>query len=241
MSSLPVTSPSRICPRCNNSGWVPRPGDDLRVDACGCQGDLRRQQRLASASVPKRYAHCSLDTFREKSTVLRNAKKRVQEFVDLWPNTPEGKGLLLMGGCGVGKTHLAVSALLEIINSGKPGRLLFSNFQDLIQEIQGSFDNDSGTNKSEILRPVLEADLLVLDELGSQKPTQFVQDILYYIINTRYNEERTTIFTTNYYDRGDSKEETLEQRIGTRLRSRLAEMAYRIEFTGANDHRRDTI
>jgi DNA replication protein DnaC len=147
-----------------------------------------------------------------------------------------------MGGCGVGKTHLAVAALLEIIRSGKPGRLLFSNFQDLIQEIQASFDSDNGTSKSEILRPILEADLLVLDELGSQKPTQFVQDILYYVINTRYNEERATIFTTNYSDRSnDAKDETLEQRIGTRLRSRLAEMADRIEFAGATDHRRNTL
>lgn len=218
------------------------PGDGLRVEPCGCQGDLRRQQRLASAHIPKRYEHCSLDTFREKSTVLKVAKKRVQDFVDLWPNTPEGKGLLLMGGCGVGKTHLAVAALLEIIRSGKPGRLMFSNFQDLIQEIQASFDADRVTTKSELLRPLLEADLLVLDELGSQKPTQFVQDTLYYVINTRYNEELTTIFTTNYYDRpADVKEETLEQRIGTRLRSRLAEMADRIEFTGAADHRRNTL
>lgn len=239
MTSVPTIA---TCPRCNNSGWVPLPGDSLRVEPCGCQGDLRRQQRLASASIPKRYVHCTLDTFREKSTVLKNAKRRVQEFADLWPNTPEGKGLLLMGGCGVGKTHLAVAALIEIIHSGKPGRVAFSNFQDLIQEIQASFDDDHSTTKSEILRPLLEADLLVLDELGSQKPTQFVQDILYYVINTRYNEERTTIFTTNYYDRSaEAKEETLEQRIGTRLRSRLAEMADRIEFTGATDHRRNTL
>ena len=230
------------CPRCHNSGWVPLPGDELRVEPCGCQGDLRRKQRLGSAHIPKRYEHCSLDTFREKSTVLKVAKKRVQEFVDLWPNTPEGKGLLLMGGCGVGKTHLAVAALLEIIRSSKPGRLLFSNFQDLIQEIQASFDENNAATKSEILQPILEADLLVLDELGSQKPTQFVQDILYYVINTRYNEERATIFTTNYYDRSaDAKDETLEQRIGTRLRSRLAEMADRIEFAGATDHRRNTL
>lgn len=233
---------SAICSRCNGSGWVPVPGDTLRVEACGCQGDQRRQHRFAAASVPKRYAHCTLDTFREKAPVLKSAKRRVQEFVDLWPNTQEGKGLLLMGGCGVGKTHLAVAALLEIINSGKPGRMLFSNFQDLIQEIQASFGSDQVPTKSELLRPLLEVDLLVLDELGSQKPTTFVQDILYYVINSRYNDERTTIFTTNYYDRSaDAKEETLEQRIGTRLRSRLAEMADRIEFTGATDHRRNTL
>ncbi len=241
MPPVPVPAPT-ACPRCNDSGWVPFPGDELRVEPCGCQGSLKRRQRIVAARIPKRYEHCTLETFREKTTVLKNAKRRVQEFVDLWPNTPQGKGLLMMGGCGVGKTHLAVAALVEIISGGKPGRLLFSNFQDLIQEIQSSFDSDAVPSKSEILRPVLEADLLVLDELGSQKPTLFVQDILYYVINSRYNDELTTIFTTNYGERpADAKEESLEQRIGTRLRSRLAEMAERIEFTGASDHRRSTI
>jgi DNA replication protein DnaC len=240
---MPQASPTTsTCPRSNGSGWNPLPGDSLRVEACGCQGDLRRNLRIAGASIPRRYEHCTLETFREKSTVLKNAKRRVQDFVDLWPNTPDGKGLLLMGGCGVGKTHLAVAALIEIINGGKPGRMLFSNFQDLIQEIQASFGNDQVPTKSELLGPLLEADLLVLDELGSQKPTTFVQDILYYVINSRYNSELATIFTTNYYDRtADAREETLEQRIGTRLRSRLAEMAERIEFTGATDHRRNTL
>lgn len=218
------------------------PGDDLRVEPCGCQGDLRRQQRLAGARIPKRYAHCTLESFRESSPVLRLAKKRVQEFVDLWPNTPEGKGLLLMGGCGAGKTHLAVAALTGVVKSGKPGRVLFTNFQDLIQEIHASFDSDQTPGKAEILRPLLEADLLVLDELGSQKPTQFVQDILYYVINTRYNEELTTIFTTNYLDhQPEAKQERLEDRIGVRLRSRLAEMADRIDFTGATDYRRNRL
>jgi len=218
------------------------PGDDLRVEPCGCQGDLRKSQRMAGANIPKRYEHCTLDTFRDNVPILRTAKKRVQEFVDLWPSLPEGKGLLLMGGCGAGKTHLAVAALLEVIHSGKPGRVLFANFQDVIQEIHASFDSDQLPGKAEIMRPLLEADLLVLDELGSQKPTMFVQDILYYVINTRYNEERTTIFTTNYLDHGpDAKQERLEERIGVRLRSRLAEMADRIDFTGATDYRRNRL
>lgn len=239
--SLTVAQPE-TCARCNGSGWIPLGGDSLRVEPCGCQGDLRRRQRMASASIPRRYEHCSIETFKDKSTVLKNSKTRVQEFIDLWPSTDGGRGLLLMGTCGVGKTHLAVAALVEIINMGKPGRLLFCNFQDLIQEIQASFDSDEVPSKSEILRPLLEADLLVLDELGSQKPTTFVQDILYYVINTRYNEQRTTIFTTNYFDTPpESKEESLGQRIGTRLRSRLYEMANLIQFNGATDFRRNTI
>ncbi|HET7437665.1 MAG TPA: ATP-binding protein [Thermoanaerobaculia bacterium] len=227
------------CPQCNGTGWVTVSSDANRAVACGCQGTLRRQQRMVAAHIPKRYEHCTLQSFRDKSEpALRVAKQRVEAFIDLWPNTDDQRGLLLVGGCGTGKTHLAVATLSEIIRCNKPGRLLFSNFQDLIQEIQASFDPDSPVSKSDLLRPLLEADLLVLDELGSQKPTQFVQDILYYIINTRYNERLATIFTTNYFDTpADAKEESLTLRIGTRLRSRLYEMTTMVEFTGARDHR----
>jgi DNA replication protein DnaC len=222
------------CPRCNGSGWVPLAGDALRVEPCACQGDLRRRQRITAANIPPRYYHCRLETFYPRSNAaLLTAKGRIQEFADGWlPGINNGRGLLLMGSCGSGKTHLAVAALLEIIDSSKPGRLLFSNFQDLIQEIQASFDSDESPSKSEILRPLLEVDLLVLDELGSQKPSLFVQDILYYVINSRYNGQRTTIFTTNF-------SEDLGDRIGERLRSRLYEMAEEIRLAGVPDYRRE--
>src|SRR5258706_108612 len=214
MSSQPASSPAH-CPRCGGSGWVPIAGDKFRVEACTCQGDLRKRQRIAGANIPKRYLdHCTLTTFYDKnSPILVAARRRVQEFIDMWPMTDHGRGLLLMGSCGVGKTHLAVAALIEIINSGKTGKVLFTNFQDLIQEIQASFDDNSAASKSEILRPLLEADLLVLDELGSQKPTPFVQDILYYVINSRYNDERTTIFTTNYFDDATVEGQRMSDRI----------------------------
>ena len=223
------------CAKCNGTGWLQLESDSLRVEPCACQGDLRRRQRIAAARIPRRYFHCRLRKFDDGgNTVLATAKRRVSDFVDGWLPRVNVRGLLLTGGCGSGKTHLAVAALVEIIHSGKPGRVLFSNFQDLIQEIQASFDPDAAVGKAEILRPLLEADLLVLDELGSQKPTQFVQDVLYYVINSRYNDERTTIFTTNFAD-------DLTERIGERLRSRLWEMTSTVQLAGVADYRRTKI
>ena len=223
------------CVHCQGSGWIPIEGT-LQVRACQCYGDLRKRQRMQAAAIPKRYTHCSLSTFYDRGTIsLRNGKNRASEFSNCWPTVD--RGLLLMGPCGSGKTHLAVAIFHEIIESGKPGRLLFSNFQDLIQEIQATFGSDANTNKSEILQPLLEADLLILDELGSQKPTSFVQDILYYVINSRYNDEKPTIFTTNYLDDPREREDRLEDRIGNRLRSRLHEMSERVVIE-SDDYRK---
>jgi len=228
MPSVPTPA---TCPQCNGSGWIPLATDSNDIQPCGCQGDLRRRTRITAAQIPRRYYHCRIGNFHDRSSaVLMAAKRKVQELVDVWPAQRDGRGLLLMGGCGTGKTHLAVAALLELIQCGKPGKLLFSNFQDLIQEIQASFDNDQVPSKSELLRPLIECDLLVLDELGSQKPSLFVHDILYYVINSRYNDERATLFTTNYSD-------DLGERIGDRLRSRLYEMAEEIRLPGVPDYR----
>jgi DNA replication protein DnaC len=95
------------------------------------------------------------------------------------------------------------------------------------------------------LRPVFEAEVLVLDELGAQKPTDWVWDTVALILNTRYNDKRTTVITTNYPDlppastssttaQRAAREETLGDRIGERMRSRLAEMCVRIEMNGAD-------
>ncbi len=225
------------CPDCDGTGWTVRPGS-FDSYPCACQAESRRTRRVEAARIPRRYFdHCTLEGFH----LLRNnsliyARRIAQEFIDEWPSPKSG--ILFMGGCGSGKTHLAVAILRGIIATDKPGKLLFANFQDLVQEIQASFDSDQAPSKSEILRPVLSADLLVLDELGSQKPTNFVQDTLYYIINTRYNEQRFTIFTTNYLDEpADPKDESLEARIGKRLRSRLYEMTSTVPFA-APDYRK---
>jgi DNA replication protein DnaC len=137
---------------------------------------------------------------------------------------------------GVGKTHLAVSILKGLTERGFS--CLFYDFGTLLKEIQDSYSMTAQASEMSVLMPVLTTDILVLDELGASKPTDWVRDTLAHVINTRYNEKKFTIFTTNYLDtRPTDREETLEDRIGVRVRSRLYEMCRTVPMDG-QDYRR---
>ena len=154
---------------------------------------------------------------------------------------------LLIGSIGVGKTHLGVGILHALIQE-KSVAGLFVDYRELLKQIQHSYNAQVATTELDVLRPVFEAEVLVLDELGAQKPTDWVWDTVALILNTRYNDKRTTIITTNYADQPPggvagkdaaraSREETLGDRIGERMRSRLAEMCVIVEMRG-EDFRR---
>lgn len=207
---------------------------------CRCRGDRRVAARLRGAAIPPRYADCTLEGFQlwnAKDPTLRQARDRARAFVDCYPLVD--KGLLLTGPAGTGKTHLATAILRELIaTKGVQG--VYVDMLELIQQLQMSFENPSMT-RERILSPVVDAELLVLDELGAGKTTAWVMDLIYYIVNTRYMNKRLTICTTNFKDvAGNAGEETLADRVSLRVRSRLFEMCTVIQLRG-EDYRQKVL
>ncbi len=217
------------CPRCGGSGWERIEGT-TSVRRCTCLDAERLDRLLAAARIPKRYEHCDLESYKPTDPSQSKAKTYVARFLEKYPLIDVG--LLFIGNCGVGKTHLAVSLLKQII-CNKRDNGLFYDFRDLLREIQASWNSVSQTSELDVLRPVLSADVLVLDELGANKPTDWVRDTIAHIINCRYNDKKLTIFTSNYPDTSERPgEESLTDRIGARLRSRLYEMCKVVEIKG---------
>lgn len=216
------------------------------AETCECHQATRVTALLERAGIPKRYQHCLLESYETGSWAdpsLVAAMLTARKFVDGYPVTTEGRGLLLTGSIGVGKTHLAVGILHSlIVEKGAKG--LFCDYRELLKEIQHSYNPQVATTELEILQPVFDAEVLVLDELGASKPTDWVWDTVAHILNTRYNDNRTTIITTNYADapavgaaggrREAMREETLGDRIGERMRSRLAEMCVTVQMKGSD-------
>jgi DNA replication protein DnaC len=195
---------------------------------------------MSQAQVPKRYEHCELANFgftdKNRTQSLELAKTLSEKFVHEFPMNPPF-GLLLMGPPGIGKTHLAVGIIKELIRS-RAIPCLFRTFPDLLKEIQMSYSPVSLSSELSLLQPVLDTEILLLDELGAQTATAWVRETVGYILNHRYNENKVTILTTNYLDKEDLQDKrksigaTLIDRIGEPMRSRLYEMCKTVVMKG---------
>ena len=240
---------TKLCPVCDDTGWKTiGAGRDRRVTRCDCRRQERNQKLLEQARIPRRYEHCELSNFEimnGHSPSLSSALMAAQRFVAGYP--VEKAGLLIIGPIGVGKTHLSVGILKELV-VGKGIPCLFYDYRELLKEIQNSYNATVAVTEMQVLRPIFDTEILVLDELGAVKPSEWVWDTVSHILNTRYNDERTTIITTNFKDLPPSKadaedgerarafrasrEETLGDRIGERMRSRLHEMCKVVKMEG---------
>jgi DNA replication protein DnaC len=227
-----------MCLLCDDTGWKPvgdetSASDPLRFTRCDCWRENLGRQRLGESHIPKRYQHCTIGNFSAYNESLEKAvvqARRIAESEDL----AAGRGLFFEGLPGVGKTHLAVAVLRRVVERLSV-RGLFYDTRDLLRMIRSTYDPSIRTTELEVLRPVINADLLVLDDLGAEKTSEWVEETMNLIVNTRYNERRLTIFTSNFPDIPDDSDlNSLVFRIGHRMRSRLHEMCEFVEMDGAD-------
>src|SRR5579872_1944098 len=239
---------STVCERCGGTGFVvtERAGGLSGAEPCSCKA----QRMLEAAGIPDNYRGASLDNFvlpknnPTASKALGGVMLQIRGFVREFP-AADKPGLLILGPPGVGKTHLAVAAFRELIARGFKG--MFYDYQNLLERIRGSYNEASGVSDRGAYSSALESEILLLDDLGAQRVTAWVEDTVTSIVTYRCNNKAPLIATTNLYDEavGDKRDRDLdlkskfflEERIGMRARSRLFEMCCVIRMPDVEDYR----
>jgi DNA replication protein DnaC len=223
------------CSLCDDTGWKILESDGMRrVERCDCWRDALATRLIAEARIPPRYVRCDLSNLvLYENERLKRAVKAAQQFAESFPVVE--RGLFLDGPPGIGKTHIAVAILKRVIQRiGARG--LFYDTRELLRIIRSTFNPVTRTAEMDVLQPVMQAELLVLDDLGAEKTSEWVEETMNLIVNTRYNERRPTIFTSNYEDLPDEEgdPQSLKARVGFRIHSRLHEMCDFLEYDGAD-------
>jgi DNA replication protein DnaC len=210
------------CEICGDTSWKTITVDGVsRVTRCDCWKVKLSDTQLAQSRIPHKYRRCTLENFETHYDSHRRAAQKAQRFIDAFPVVD--RGLLFRGSFGVGKTHLAVAMLKELIRKGARG--YFYEVPELLRMVKDSYDANPEQDERQTLEPVLRADVLVLDDLGEERTSEWVQETLAHIINVRYSENRPTIITTGLTDSPDSSDpKSFVYKVGGRTRSRLIEM-----------------
>ena len=219
------------CRQCGDTGWMIDADRGIpRAQRCECWAVRQAAAMLEAAGIPERYANCSFDNFTVYDNGYHEAAIRdARQFSVDFPVVK--KGLLFIGRPGVGKTHLAVATLrAAMAESNLQGA--FEDTRQLLASLRHGYEPKS-RDEAKVYERIIDAELLVLDDIGAERRTAWVEDTLYRletIVIERYNAKRPTIFTTNYFD--NDAIEGLRVRIGSRLLSRLHEMCHWYELYG---------
>ena len=175
----------------------------------------------------------------ENFEVNSNNKKVYQslkEYSEKLANSVERKGLILVGNNGVGKTHLACSIANELIKNGIP--IIYGTLINLLAELKNTYDVDNNISEMKIIKLYEKVDLLIIDDLGKEKPSEWGLEKLFTIINSRYENNLPVIITTNYDQNSLINRLSINGEIETAksIISRLYEMCYLVKIED-RDHR----
>ncbi len=218
------------CAICGDTGF--RRVSDLKVTRCECFHAGREQRLLAGAAIPARYQDATFENFyltgpREPLALAHIWARR---FAEAYPVDGE-RGAILIGDIGTGKTHLAIAILKRLVNKGFAGR--FCDCATLLQDVRGSYDPQSQENEIRLLSPLFAIPVLIVDDLGSTRPSAWLMDTVATVLDTRYRRGLTTLITTNYpLEAAKPGAPVLEERLGERVVSRLREMCRFVEMFG---------
>jgi DNA replication protein DnaC len=245
---------AEVCRECNGTGWKIVEREEVSgAVRCECVAVERAERLESEAGIPPLYTNASFENF----LLSRDNPMGYRELTEVWlavrgyardfPDTRK-PGLLLMGEPGTGKTHLAVAAFRVIMSKGFEG--LFFDYQNLLGRIRSGYDPSSNSSDRETYKVALDAEVLLVDDLGAHRVTDWVEDTVTSIITSRCNQKKPLIATTNLIDpeAGDVRYErapdgkmdyrtTLTDRIGPRARSRLFEMCRVIKMPLVEDFR----
>jgi len=241
-------STQTVCGKCGGTGWIIIERANVSgAEPCDCRSQGRAERLEDRSQIPALYRNTSFENFRvDDHPELKAVMFEVRTYADKFPLCPE-PGLLLIGEPGTGKTHLAVAALRRIMQKGFEG--LFSDYQTLLDRIRSGYDSNSNSSDKEAYHSALDAEVLLLDDLGAHRVTDWVQDTVTSIITHRCNNRKPLIATSNLPDPdagssvmqkgpvGVEYRRTLKDHIGERARSRLFEMCKVIRITGVDDYR----
>ena len=224
------------CTKCHDSGWLLVKVDGKEIARpCPCRRDNMQSLKADNANIPLRFLGTELKSyFPDKANPSQaKAKKAAEKFIADYPAVDNG--LLFQGSTGVGKTRLLCCIGNQLIKE-KNVEVLYIDWNDLTREMRSGEDtsNRDFSTIGQLIQRLTRAELLLFDELGASRPSPWVEDNIYYLVNRRYNDNRMTLFASNFFDKKIGSEETLSERIGNRIRSRLFEMARSVEIMGAD-------